>query len=58
MTKRGGSALRDGLVVAFSGVESGYDEMFAEMMLFAIVALCRYEVTRHGGLMDAGPDFI
>lgn len=58
MTKWGGSAVRVGLVAAFSGVQSIYDEMFAEMMLSAIVALCRDEVTRPGGLMDTGPDFL
>lgn len=58
MTKWGGSTVRAGLVVAFSGVESIYDEMFSEMMASAVVALCRGEVSLAGGLMDAGPDFL
>lgn len=56
--KWGGSVIRDGLVVAFSGVQAVYDEMIADWMASAIIAICRNEMTRDGGVMDADYSFI
>lgn len=56
--KWGGSTVRDGLIVAFSGVQAAYDEMIAEWMTSAIIAMCRHEMTREGGVMDADYSFI
>lgn len=54
-TKWGGSAVGDGgLVVAFSGVQWYFDQMFSEMMLAAIKAVCLDEMLRPGGVMDTG----
>lgn len=53
MTRWGGSLVRDRLVCAFSGVQPEFDEMFAGYMIDTIVALCRHEVARPGGLDDA-----
>lgn len=52
-TKWGGSTvLPGGVVVAFSGVQAVYDEMFAEMMASAIKGLCRYEMVKPHGVMS------
>ncbi len=56
--KWGGSVIRDGLIVAFSGVQAVFDEMIAEWMASAIIAICRNEMTRQGGVMDADYSFI
>ena len=53
-TKWGGSTVAPGgLVVAFSGVQAVFDELIAEVMASCIRALCRYEMTRQGGVMDS-----
>ena len=55
-TKWGGSDVGNGgLVVAFSGVEAYFDQMFAEMMLAAIKAVCLHELFKPDGVM-ANPD--
>jgi hypothetical protein len=51
MTKWGGSVVRDGLVVAFSGVQAVFDEMISGWMADTIIALCRHEMTKPGGVM-------
>ncbi|MGC1176683.1 MAG: hypothetical protein WA843_01315 [Candidatus Saccharimonadales bacterium] len=51
-TKWPGSAVGPGgLVVAFSGVEDYFDEMFSEIMLAIIKGLCMHEVHGPGGVM-------
>jgi hypothetical protein len=46
-TKYGGSAVGEGgLVVAFSGVEEYFDQMFSEMMVAAIKGVCLHKM--HG----------
>lgn len=52
MTKWGGSTVRDGLVVAFSGVQAVFDEMISGWMADAVIALCRNEMTRPGGVLE------
>jgi hypothetical protein len=49
--KWGGSTIRDGLVVAFSGVQGQYDEVISEWMASAIRGMCRWEMDRAGGAM-------
>ena len=49
--KFGGSSVRDGFVVAFSGVQSVYDEMLSEVFISAIVAMCRDEMTKPDGIL-------
>jgi hypothetical protein len=44
-----GAILRDGIVVAFSGVQGVFDEMICEWMVSAIRALCRDQFQRPGG---------
>lgn len=44
-----GAILRDGLVVAFSGVQGEFDEMICEWMVSAIRAICRDAMLRPGG---------
>lgn len=50
-----GSTVRDGLVVAFSGAEGWFDEMFSEWLASAIVGLCRHAVHKPGGALSQGP---
>jgi hypothetical protein len=51
-----GAIVRDGLVVAFSGVQGEFDEMIAEWMVSAIRAICRDAMLRPGGAAEAeGP---
>jgi len=58
-TKWGGSTVMPGgVVVAFSGVQTVFDEMIAEMMASAIRGLCRWEMTKPEGIMDNESDFI
>ncbi len=56
--KYGGSVWRDGLVVAFSGVQAVIDEAFAGMMADLLVGMCQDKVTRKGGIMDSDLIFI
>lgn len=59
MTKFGGSAVENGLVVAFSGVEEYFDQMISEMMLAAIKGVCLHEMFKPDGVMaDVDIDFI
>ena len=58
MTKWGGSAIEHKLVVAFSGVQAVYDEAIAASMLAWIIALCRHEMTKEGGVMASDSSFI
>lgn len=52
MAKYGGSAVGEGgLVVAFSGVEEYFDQMFSEMMLAAIKGVCLHEIHGPNGVM-------
>lgn len=44
-----GAVVRDGLVLAFSGVEGEYDVMICEWMASAIRAISRVEMHREGG---------
>jgi hypothetical protein len=51
-----GGVNRDGLVVAFSGVQGYFDEMISEWMISAIRGICRDEMLREGGAAAAeGP---
>jgi len=47
-----GSAYRDGLVVAASGVQPWYDQMLSEMVASAIAALCMNEMRKPGGILE------
>ncbi len=47
-----GAILRDGLVVAFSGVQGEFDEMICEWMVSAIRAMCRDAMHRSGGAAE------
>lgn len=58
MTKWGGSVVRDGLVVAFGGVQAVFDEMISGWMADAIIALCRDEMTKPDGVMADSGSFI
>jgi hypothetical protein len=44
-----GAIIRDGLVVAFSGVQGEFDEMIGEWMVSAIRAISRDQMLRPGG---------
>ncbi len=59
-TKWGGSAVGEGgLVVAFSGVEAYFDQMFSEMMLAAIKAVCLHEMFKKpDGVMACEGSFL
>lgn len=57
-TKWGGSVVRNGLIVAFSGVQAVFDEMIAGWMADAIIALCRNEMTKPDGVMASESSFI
>lgn len=56
--KWGGSVVRDGLIVAFSGVQAVLDEMIAGWMADAIIGLCRHEMTRPDGVMASENSFL
>lgn len=56
--KWGGSIVREGLVVAFSGVEAVYDEWIAGMMADLLIAMCRHEMTKPDGIMSSDNSFI
>lgn len=56
--KWGGSVVRDGLVVAFSGVQPEYDEWIADTMAGLLIAMCRREMTKPDGIMEAGSNFV
>ncbi len=58
MTKWGGSVIENKLVVAFSGVQAVFDEAIAASMLAWIIALCRHEMTKEGGVMASDSSFI
>jgi len=57
-TKWGGSVERNGLVVAFSGVQAVFDEWIAASMAELLIAMCRHEMTKPDGVMDADDSFI
>ncbi len=48
-----GAIIRDGLVVAFSGVQGEFDEMICEWMVSAIRAISRDLMLRPGGAADS-----
>ena len=56
--KWGGSVVREGLIVAFSGVEAVFDEMIAGWMADALIAMCRHEMTRPDGIMASDDSYI
>jgi hypothetical protein len=57
--KWGGSVVRDGLVVAFSGVQPEFDEWIADTMAGLLIALCRREMTRpRDGIMAADSSYV
>ena len=59
MTKYGGSAVGPGgLVVAFSGVEEHFDQMFSEMMRAAIKGVCLHEMHKPKGVMNSADNFL
>ncbi len=58
MTKWGGSAAENRLVVAFSGVQAVFDEAVSWTMLKWIVALCQNEMTKPDGVMNSNSSFI
>lgn len=58
MTKWSGSVVEHKLVVAFSGVQAVFDEAIAASMLAWIIALCRHEMTKEGGVMASDSSFI
>lgn len=47
-----GAILRDGLVVAFSGVQGEFDEMICEWMVSALRAISRDAMFRSGGAAE------
>ena len=47
-----GSAYRDGLVVAASGVQPWYDQMLSEMVASAAAALCINEMRKPNGILE------
>ncbi|WP_084130248.1 heme-binding protein [Demequina sp. NBRC 110055] len=53
-----GGIVREGLVVAFSGVQGEYDEMIAEWLVSAIRAICRLEFRAPDGPRDNGGPFL
>ena len=57
-TKWGGSVVRDGLVVAFSGVQAVFDEMIAGWVADAIIAICRDAMTKADGVMASDSSYI
>lgn len=57
-TKLGGSVVRNGLVVAFSGIQAVFDEMIAGWMADTIIALCRNEMTKPEGVMASDSSYI
>lgn len=56
--KWGGSVVRDGLVVAFSGVQAEYDEWISGVMADLLIAMCRRQMTAPDGYMAADSSFI
>lgn len=58
MTKWGGSAVENGLIVAFSGVQAVFDEAIAWSVLKWIIALCQHEMTKPDGVMASAVSFI
>ncbi|HEU0266465.1 MAG TPA: hypothetical protein VFQ70_02465 [Candidatus Saccharimonadaceae bacterium] len=58
MVKWGGGVVKDGLVVAFSGVQAVFDKTIAWNMLNWIIAICQDEMTKPGGVMESEDDFI
>lgn len=58
MTKWGGSAIENKLVVAFSGVQAVFDECIAWNMLKWIIAICQNEMTKPDGIMASESAYI
>ena len=58
MIKWGGGTCRDGIVIGFSGVQENFDEAIAGTFNEWLIALCREEVTKKGGVMDGDSSFI
>ncbi|WP_297080764.1 hypothetical protein [uncultured Demequina sp.] len=48
-----GAIIRDGLIVAFSGVQGDFDEMICEWMVATLRAIGRDRFSRPGGADDA-----
>ena len=48
-----GAIIREGLIVAFSGVQGDFDEMICEWMVAALRAIARDRFARPGGADDA-----
>ncbi|WP_062073646.1 heme-binding protein [Demequina sediminicola] len=53
-----GAIVREGVVVAFSGVQGEYDEMIAEWLVSAIRAICRVEFSNPDGPSHNGGPFL
>lgn len=53
-----GAIKRDGLVVAYSGVQGEFDEMIAEWMVSAIRAISRDLMLRPGGAAEAESPYL
>jgi hypothetical protein len=58
MTKWGGSAVENKLVVAFSGVQAVFDEGISWMVLNWIISICQNEMTKPDGVMASNNSFI
>ena len=56
--KWGGSVVKRGLVVAFSGVQAVFDEAIAAMEAELSIGMCRNEMTRPGGVMDSSSHYV
>jgi len=56
--KWGGSVVRDGLIVAFSGVQAVLDEMIAGWMADALIGLCREAMTKPDGVMASYSSYL
>ncbi|PKQ25142.1 MAG: hypothetical protein CVT64_11480 [Actinobacteria bacterium HGW-Actinobacteria-4] len=53
-----GAVIRDGLVVAFSGVQGEFDEMISEWMISAIRGISRDLMLRPGGAAEQDGPFL
>ena len=51
--KWGGSVVREGLVVSFSGVQANLDESISGMFADLMLGMARQKMTRKGGIMAA-----
>lgn len=53
-----GAIIREGLIVAFSGVQGDFDEMICEWMVAALRAIGRDRFSRPGGADDAAGAYL